>query len=74
MAAYTPEVFPTKDRGTGGGLVMVANRLGGVVAPVLALYVDLDTPVPVYIAGCMFLVAAGLMALLPFETAGKSSM
>lgn len=53
---------------------MTANRVGGVLAPVVAMYADVDTPVPVYIAGSMFLVAGVLMLVLPFESRGKSSM
>ncbi|KAI5819596.1 membrane transporter [Pyronema omphalodes] len=74
MYAYTPEVFPTKDRGTGSGLAMAANRLGGIVAPVVAMYANLDTPVPVYVSGAMFLVAGVVMWALPFEGRGKTSL
>jgi sugar phosphate permease len=72
--AYTPEVFPTKDRGTGNGLAMTANRLGGILAPVIAMYADLDTPVPVYIAGSMFILAGAVMWLLPYESHKKTSL
>src|SRR5262245_50526521 len=57
LYAYTPEIFPTKDRGTGNGLAATANRIFGVMAPVIAsaflggghlilVYADLSTPVP----------------------------
>ncbi|KAA8909649.1 MFS general substrate transporter [Sphaerosporella brunnea] len=74
MYAYTPEVFPTKHRGTGNGLAMTANRIGGILAPVIAMYADLNTPVPVYIAGSMFIVAGGVMWLLPYESHRKTSL
>jgi hypothetical protein len=32
LYAYTPEVFPTKDRGTGNALAATANRIFGIVA------------------------------------------
>lgn len=32
LYAYTPEVFPTKDRGTGNALTATANRIFGVMA------------------------------------------
>ena len=67
-------MFPTNHRGTGYGLAMTVNRAGGVLAPVVAMYADIDTPVPVYIAGSLFLVAGALMLVLPYESRGKSSM
>jgi hypothetical protein len=36
LYAYTPEIFPTKDRGTGNGLAATANRIFGVMAPIIA--------------------------------------
>ncbi|KAF8243145.1 putative sugar transporter [Wilcoxina mikolae CBS 423.85] len=74
LYAYTPEVFPTKDRGTGNGLAATANRIGGILAPVIAMYANLATLVPIYIAGSLYLVAAGIMLLLPYESRGKSSL
>jgi hypothetical protein len=32
LYAYTPEVFPTKDRGTGNALAATANRVFGIMA------------------------------------------
>jgi len=32
LYAYTPEVFPTKDRGTGNSLTATANRVFGIMA------------------------------------------
>lgn len=31
LYAYTPEVFPTKDRGTGNALTATANRIFGIM-------------------------------------------
>ena len=31
LYAYTPEIFPTKDRGTGNALVASANRVFGIM-------------------------------------------
>lgn len=41
LYAMTPELFPTKDRGTGNGLAATANRIFGVMAPIIALYANL---------------------------------
>jgi len=31
LYAYTPEIFPTKDRGTGNALTATANRVFGIM-------------------------------------------
>jgi len=85
LYAYTPEIFPTKDRGTGNGLAATANRIFGVMAPVIAsaflggghlilVYADLSTPVPIYISGTLFLLAGVLMMALPYEPRGRASL
>ncbi|KAJ7623409.1 MFS general substrate transporter [Roridomyces roridus] len=74
MYAISPEIFPAKDRGTGNALVSTATRVFGVIAPVIALYADLSTSVPVYISGALIIFAGFLTLLLPFEPRGKSSM
>lgn len=92
LYAVSPELFPTKDRGTGNALVAISNRIFGIMvrvqslyhsvgkltlwakAPIIALYSNLNTPVPIYVAAALF-VAAGLIALLlPFEPRGKASI
>lgn len=74
LYSYTPEIFPTKDRGTGNGLAATANRIFGIIAPIIAMYADLSTPVPIYISGSLFLVAGLLMLALPYEPRGKTSL
>lgn len=74
LYAYTPEIFPTKDRGTGNALTATANRVFGIMAPIVAMYADLNTSVPVYVSGALFIVAAILVTLLPFESRGKASL
>ena len=46
LYAISPEVFPTKDRGTGNALVAAANRAFGIITPIIALYADLTTSIP----------------------------
>ncbi|KAG8780805.1 hypothetical protein FRC12_022583 [Ceratobasidium sp. 428] len=41
LYAMTPELFPTKDRGTGNGIAATANRIFGIMAPIIGLYADL---------------------------------
>jgi hypothetical protein len=38
LYAYTPEVFPTKDRGTGNALTATSNRIFGIMAPIIAMF------------------------------------
>ncbi|KAF8798674.1 MFS general substrate transporter [Phlegmacium glaucopus] len=74
LYAITPELFPTKDRGTGNALTATGNRIFGVMAPVIALYAKLTTAIPIFIAGAVF-IAAGLIALLlPYESRGRASL
>ncbi len=43
-------------------------------APIIALYANLDTAVPVYIAGGLVIGSGSLALLLPFEPRGKASI
>ncbi|KAF9022536.1 MFS general substrate transporter [Hymenopellis radicata] len=74
LYALTPELFPTKNRGTGNALAAAANRTCGIMAPVIALYANLRTSVPIYIAGALFLVAGFVALLLPFDSRGKAAL
>ncbi len=74
LYAYTPEIFPTKDRGTGNALTATANRVFGIMAPIIAIFANLETAAPVYVSGALFIVAGILTMLLPFEPRGKASL
>ncbi|PBK66828.1 MFS general substrate transporter [Armillaria solidipes] len=74
LYALTPELFPTKDRGTGNALAAAANRVFGVMAPIIALYTNLTTSVPMFVSGALFLVAGVISLLLPFESRGKAAL
>lgn len=74
LYAYTPEIFPTKDRGTGNALAASANRIFGIMAPIIAIYANLETAAPVYVSGALFLAAGALTCALPFESRGKASL
>ncbi|KAI0020822.1 transporter [Xylariomycetidae sp. FL0641] len=74
LYAFTPEIFPTKDRGTGNALTATSNRIFGIMAPIVAICADLNTAAPVYTSGALF-IAAGLIVLtVPFESRGKASL
>ena len=42
LYAVTPELFPTKDRGTGNAIVASANRVFGIMVSVLGTRVTTD--------------------------------
>lgn len=71
---YTHLVFPTKDRGTGNAITATANRIFGVMAPIIAMYGNLETSAPVYVSGALFIAAGALALILPFEPMGKASL
>ncbi len=74
LYAFTPELFPTQDRGTGNALTATSNRIFGIFAPVIAIYGNLNTSVPVYVSGALFIAAGSLVLTLPFESRGKASL
>lgn len=74
LYAYTPEVFPTRIRGTSVGLAASANRVLGVFAPIIAIFADLTTSAPIFVSGALFLFSAVLVIFYPFEPHGKLSL
>ncbi|PGH04013.1 hypothetical protein AJ80_08597 [Polytolypa hystricis UAMH7299] len=75
LYAYTPEVFPAPNRGTGTGIASCLNRIAGLCAPIVAIYGGSTNPnAPVYASGGLLLAAFVAMCLLPIETRGKQSL
>lgn len=74
LYSYTPETFATKDRGTGNAITASANRVFGIMAPIVAMFANLETSAPVYVSGSLFISAGVLVLLLPFESRGKASL
>ncbi|KAH9949774.1 MFS general substrate transporter [Amylocystis lapponica] len=74
LYAVSPELFPTKDRGTGNSIVAFGNRVLGIVAPIIALFANLNSSAPIYLAGAAYLFAGFMALLLPFEPRGKASL
>ncbi|KAJ5707914.1 Sugar transporter [Penicillium malachiteum] len=74
LYAYTPEIFLTKDRGTGNALTASANRIFGIMSPIIAMFANLETAVPVYVSGALFISAGILATLMPYESRGKASL
>lgn len=74
LYAYTPELFPTASRGTGNALTATANRVFGIMAPIVAMFGDLTTSVPVYVSGALFILAGALVFILPYESRGTAAL
>jgi hypothetical protein len=74
LYGFTPEIFPTKDRGTGNALTATTNRIFGIMAPIIAMFANLETSAPVYTSGALFIAAGLLVVFLPFESQGKASL
>ncbi|KAF2004881.1 MFS general substrate transporter [Amniculicola lignicola CBS 123094] len=75
LYAYTPEVFPAPNRGTGTGISSFLNRLAGLCAPLVAIHAGNANPkAPIYACGGLFITAFISMLLLPIETRGKQSL
>ncbi|KAL2270964.1 hypothetical protein VTJ83DRAFT_335 [Remersonia thermophila] len=74
LYGFTPELFPTPQRGTGNALTATSNRIFGVMAPIIAMFADLQTAAPVYTSGALFIAAGVLVLLLPFESRGKAAL
>ncbi|KAK4181328.1 major facilitator superfamily domain-containing protein [Triangularia setosa] len=74
LYSFTPELFPTPQRGTGNALTATCNRIFGIMAPIVAMFADLRTAAPVYTSGALFIAAGALVLLLPFESRGKAAL
>lgn len=74
LYAISPELFPTKDRGTGNAIVAAANRVFGIMSPIIALKTNLATSVPIYISAALFIFAGLVALLLPFDPRGMTSL
>ncbi|KAF2723233.1 MFS general substrate transporter [Polychaeton citri CBS 116435] len=75
LYAYTPEVFPAPNRGSGTGVCSFLNRLAGLCAPIIAVNAGAANPVsPIYASGALFFAAFIAMLALPIETRGKQSL
>lgn len=75
LYAYTPEVFPAPNRGTGTGISSFLNRLAGLCAPIVAVNAGSSNPsAPIYASGALFFAAFIAMLGLPIETRGKQSL
>lgn len=73
LYSYTPELFPAPIRGTGNGLVALVNRFSGLMAPIIAAYVGVETSMPIWISAALFIVAGLVFLALPYESRGRAA-
>ncbi|KAJ5094140.1 hypothetical protein N7456_010001 [Penicillium angulare] len=75
LYAYTPEVFPAPNRGTGSGISSCLNRIAGLCAPLVAIFASTsDANAPIYASGALMLAGFVAMACFPIETRGKQTL
>ena len=75
LYAYTPEVFPAPNRGTGTGIASFFNRVAGLCAPIVAVHSGGVNPnAPIYASGSLIIAAFLAMCCFPIETRGKQSL
>jgi putative MFS transporter len=73
LYAYTPELYPTRARATGGGFASSLGRVGSLIGPyVVGVILPIAGQLGVFAlgAGC-FVVAAAVVWLLGVETKGQ---
>ncbi|KAL4924016.1 MFS transporter [Aspergillus undulatus] len=73
LYSYTPELFPAPVRGTANGMVALFNRLSGLMAPIIAAYVGIETDTPIWISAALFVVAGVVFLIMPVETRGRAA-
>jgi putative MFS transporter len=74
LYAYTPELYPTRIRGTASGAAASIGRLAGVIAPTATplLYFYGGLPAAFSVFALVHIVGAVVIAVLGLETKGKS--
>ncbi|PHH62742.1 hypothetical protein CDD81_6730 [Ophiocordyceps australis] len=73
LYAYTPEVLPSAHRATGNGVAVAGNRIMGIVSALVATFAKTSTPAPLYVCAGLFLAAAIVASMFPFEPYGRRS-
>lgn len=69
---FTSELYPTNCRATGLGFASAASRIGGIMMPwIIVFTLDINATAPFIVFGIACLAAAALVAMLPYDTAGK---
>ena len=74
LYAYTPELYPTRCRATGGGFASSIGRIGSLIGPfVVGLILPMTGQIGVFALGALcFVLAALVVAMLGIETKGRA--
>lgn len=74
LYAYTPELYPTRSRGTGAGFASSIGRVGSLVGPYLVgVLLPMTGQAGIFTLGAAsFVIAALVVVLLGVETKGQS--
>ncbi|KAK6540550.1 hypothetical protein TWF694_009341 [Orbilia ellipsospora] len=73
LYTYTPEIFPSPQRGTGVGLCSCLSNMASCFAPVLGYYSNVGKTT-IYACGSLFVFASGLVMILPYESRGVAAL
>ena len=73
LYTYTPELYPTRMRGSGSGVAASLGRFAGIFAPTVTplLWVGAGLWLPFIVFGLAHIIAALSVAILGTETKGK---
>ena len=75
LSPYSVELYPTRLRATGGGVVASSSKVGGVIGPsaiALVLTAFPGLAVPALLVAAPLVAAAGILWVVGKETSGKS--
>ncbi|KAI6042339.1 major facilitator superfamily domain-containing protein, partial [Pisolithus marmoratus] len=72
LYALTPELFPTRTRGTGSAIVAAANHICGLMTLIIRIYIFYTFQM--WLPEGIFVIAGLTALLLPFEPRGKASL
>ncbi|KEF51730.1 uncharacterized protein A1O9_12067 [Exophiala aquamarina CBS 119918] len=67
LYAYTPEVMPLSNRGTGCGMAVAFGRLASITSPLVAIYGNTSTSAPLWVCCGLYFAMAAVALFLPFE-------
>ena len=71
MFVYTAEMFPTEIRSTAVGASSLCGRIGGIIAPQIAMLNTVWAPLPLFVMGAGSLIGGLLVFFFLPETLGK---
>ncbi|KAL1404847.1 hypothetical protein Q8F55_008458 [Vanrija albida] len=74
LYAYTPEILPAANRGTGYALCVIVNRIGGIIGVIVGSYANVTTVTPLWVCAGLYGALIFTSLALPFESRGKRTV